>query len=384
LRITAQLIDAPSDTHVWAEKYSGTLDDVFAIQEKVSGAIVDSLKLTLTTDEKQRLAARMIPDVKAFDLYLRARQESYRMSESALDHAVQLARQALDIVGPNALLFSLLAEIEFYYHDQGIHPDEETLRRAESWATRALELEPDSSAGFRARGAIEARRGDMLHAIRDLRRANELQVAGDTLTLLVWNCAEAGRMAEARRYAEEAVSIDPLLWLCRWSYAFVAMLDGDFESALARMRGAADTGGGEPIQVFFLAIFSAYAGRMDEACNLFGQVANAGASALPTMSATLKALFGRDIDAAVELLGRQILRDYARLDKEISWWLAAGCSHAGLVDEALHWLANSIELGFTNHHFFSALDPFLAKIRDDARFEALIEWARGKQRAFEA
>jgi hypothetical protein len=52
-------------------------------------------------------------------------------------------------------------------------------------------------------------------------------------------------------------------------------------------------------------------------------------------------------------------------------------------DEALHWLANSIDLGFTNHHFFSAIDPFFAKVRDDARFKALIEYAREKQRAFD-
>jgi serine/threonine protein kinase len=383
LRITGQLIDAAHDSHIWAEKYGGNLDDVFAIQESVSASIVDALKLTLTADEKQRLAARMIPDVKAFDLYLRARQESYRMSEAALDHAAQLAREALDVMGPNALLYSLLAEIEFYYHDQGIHPDDDTLRAAESWASKAVELEPDNAAGFRARGAVEARRGDVLHAIRDLRRANELQATGDTLTLLVWNCAEAGRMAEARRYAEEAVSVDPLLWLCRWSYAFVALLDGDFESALARMRDAADVGGGEAIQMFFVAIFSAYAGRMDEACNIFGQFATTGPSALPATSGALKALFGRDISTATVLLGNQSLREYARLDKEISWWLAAACSHAGMPDEALHWLANAIELGFTNHRFFSELDPFLASLRRDARFNALMERAREKQQALQ-
>ena len=382
LRITAQLIDAASDAHLWAEKYSGTLDDIFAIQEKVSGAIVEALKLTLTADEKSRLAARMIPDVKAFDCFLRARQETYRLTKSALDHASQLVRQALDMVGPNALLYSLLAEIEFFYHDQGIHPDEETLRRAESWASKAMELEPDSSAGFRARGVIEARRGDMLRAIRDLRRANELQVSGDTLWPLVWMCAEVGKMAEARRYAAEAVAVDPLLWLSRWSYAWVALLDGDFEVALTRMRDAVGLGGGEPVQILHLAIFSAYAGHMDEACGLLGQVADAGESALSTVSAAIRALFRRDTDAAAELLGSQALRDLARLDKEFSWWLAAACSHAGEADEALHWLANAIDLGFTNQHFFSAIDPFLAPLRGNTRFEALMEHAREKQRAF--
>jgi serine/threonine protein kinase len=383
LRITAQLIDAASDAHLWAEKYGGTLDDVFAIQEKVSASIVESLKLTLTGDEKQRLAARMIPNVRAFDLYLQARQESYRLSESALDNAIQFARQALDIVGPNALLFSLLAEIEFFYHDQGIRPDEETLRRAESWVSKALDLDPGSAAGLRARGLIRARKGDMRSAIRDLRRAEELQRSGDTPGYLTWMLSEVGRMDEARLSAAEAVARDPLLWLARWGYAWVALLDGDFETALTRMRDAAEVGGGEPIQIFFLGICSAYAGRLDEACDHFGRTVDTGAPAISTMSAALRALYRRDIDTARKLLGSQTLIDLARLDKEFSWWLASAFSFAGYADETLHWLANAIDLGFVNHRFFSKIDPYLARLRGDPRFKALMERARERQRAFE-
>ncbi len=60
LKITAQLIDAINDAHLWAEKYSGTLDDVFDIQEKVSCSIVDALKLKLNTKEQQQIAERPI------------------------------------------------------------------------------------------------------------------------------------------------------------------------------------------------------------------------------------------------------------------------------------------------------------------------------------
>ena len=73
----------------------------------------------------------------------------------------------------------------------------------------------------------------------------------------------------------------------------------------------------------------------------------------------------------------------ARLDKEFSWWLASALSFAGYADETLHWLANAIDLGFVNHRFFSKIDPFLATLRGDSLFEALMESAKKKQLAFE-
>lgn len=85
LRITAQLIDAPTDAHIWADKYSGTLNDVFDIQEKVSRAIVAA---------------------PAYDCYLRARQEIWRWTEPGLDRALHHLQTALEMVGENALLFA--------------------------------------------------------------------------------------------------------------------------------------------------------------------------------------------------------------------------------------------------------------------------------------
>ena len=66
LRITTQLVEAATDTPLWGEKYSGTMDDVFDVQERVSRAIVDALDVTLSSEEDRRLADRPIHDVRAF------------------------------------------------------------------------------------------------------------------------------------------------------------------------------------------------------------------------------------------------------------------------------------------------------------------------------
>lgn len=72
LRITAQLIDARTDVHLWAKKYGGTMDDVFDIQEKVSRSIVDALKLELTPAEQKKLSEKTTDDVRAYECYLKA------------------------------------------------------------------------------------------------------------------------------------------------------------------------------------------------------------------------------------------------------------------------------------------------------------------------
>ncbi len=112
IRITSQLIDPMSDAHLWAEKYSGTLEDVFDIQEKVSRSIVDALKLKLKPEEQEKIAERPIPNVQAFECYLRARPEMLRFTEGGLKRALRHLENGVDLIGENALL---TASIGFFY-----------------------------------------------------------------------------------------------------------------------------------------------------------------------------------------------------------------------------------------------------------------------------
>jgi hypothetical protein len=93
LRISAQLIDGLSDANIWSEKYSGTLDDVFQMQESVSRSIVDALQITLSTDEQRQMKERPIPDARAYDLYLRSRSQLQLGIPSALDRSIELLKQ---------------------------------------------------------------------------------------------------------------------------------------------------------------------------------------------------------------------------------------------------------------------------------------------------
>ena len=111
LRITAQLIDLESDAHLWADKYTGTVDDVFDLQERLSRQIVEALRITLTPPEDRELAARPIVDIRGFEYYQRARQEYYRQSAEGMMAARTLAEHGLSVVGPNEALYGILGTV---------------------------------------------------------------------------------------------------------------------------------------------------------------------------------------------------------------------------------------------------------------------------------
>ena len=383
VRITAQLIEAATDTHLWAERYSGSLEDIFELQERLARHIVEALKVTLTADEDQRLAARQIPDARAFDCYLRARQAMYGWTQAGLDRALELTSQAVEITGLNAVLYATLGEIHFWYRDTGIRTDEQTLQSAGSWAAKALELAPDCARAFQVKGLIEWKRGDMRGAIRDLGWAVELGGGADSLWILSWVSAQVGRMANARHYGDRAVSVDPGNWLSRLAQSGVALISGDVEAAVAAARSMVDLAGAEPMAKMWAGMISAHAGREEEACRLLRQAAASG-EAWSVGGAVWDAALRQDREAFCRAVADNPWLELAKMDKEFSWWLADSFALMGDTEDALRWLESAIDLGFTNHRFWSEIDPFLAPLRPDPRFQALMNRARDKQLAFEA
>jgi TolB-like protein len=106
LRITAQLIDAAVDEHLWAEKYSGTIEDVFTMQEQVSRSIVDSLELQLT------------PNLQAYECYLRALSATWLLSEESHERALDLIERGLEIAGDSDLLYAAKGLVYYMHVDQ--------------------------------------------------------------------------------------------------------------------------------------------------------------------------------------------------------------------------------------------------------------------------
>ena len=110
LRITAQFIDANQDTHLWAETYRGTMEDVFDMQENVSAKIVEALRMQLTNEEKENLQKRFTEDSEAYQLYLQGRYFWNKRNEEGLKSATRYFEKALEKDPDYALAWAGLAD----------------------------------------------------------------------------------------------------------------------------------------------------------------------------------------------------------------------------------------------------------------------------------
>jgi non-specific serine/threonine protein kinase len=130
--VTAQLVEVDTDSQVWAEKYSGSIDDVFAIQEEISRKIVKALQVKLSDTESRKVAERPIDNAAAYDCYLRAHHEMLRFTPTSLDRAQKLADAGLALIGENALLLATRGLVSWYYQKSGTSMRPSRLRPARS------------------------------------------------------------------------------------------------------------------------------------------------------------------------------------------------------------------------------------------------------------
>ena len=215
MRFRAQLIDARTDTHLWAERYDRPLDDIFAIQSEVAKAVADQLLARLSPSEKVAIERRPTVDLGAYDRYIRAKAllttASHAHQAENVFQAVRLLEQAVARDEAFFLAYCKLA----YAHEQlyyaGFDHSASRLALANEAVKQALELEPDRGEAHLAAAWIH------YHCYFDYDRArSELAMARDALpndpevfALAGYMDRRQGRWEEHIRNLERAVEVDP-------------------------------------------------------------------------------------------------------------------------------------------------------------------------------
>ena len=211
VRITAQLIDAATSTHLWADRYDRDLTDIFEVQDEVVEKIVGALAVTLTQGEQQRLRRHGTSNVEAYECWLRARALFTRGTRELIVEARAMYRRAIEFdhnfAAPHAgLAFAAIAD-----HTSGWALDStQALLEAERWARRALELNDQEPVSHMALGNVLLWRRDHKGALAEFARMIALDpnfAQGHTATGLA--LMYAGEPARALEPFAIAMRLDP-------------------------------------------------------------------------------------------------------------------------------------------------------------------------------
>jgi TolB-like protein/Tfp pilus assembly protein PilF len=271
VRVSAQLIDASTDTHLWADTYNRDLEDIFEVQSAIAETIVRSLKAKLTPEVVKRIRKHPTDNVDAYDQFLRGR-EAIRRSDA--EAAIAALKEAVSLDPDFAAAYGALASAyvqSMYWH--GASPTE-VLPKAKDAVTRALELDDDQALSWMAQGCIRYHLDwDWAGAEAAFERARELD-PGDA-DILLWNGHQLAcqrRFDEAIESFRDGVAADPHHIYNRSWIGFTQVMKGDpceREEAERHMREAIarDPSNHEAQQFLGWALLCW--GRFDEAAEQF-------------------------------------------------------------------------------------------------------------------
>jgi adenylate cyclase len=270
VRINAQLIDGTTGGHVWADRYDGTFDDIFALQDKVIGQIVAELKVKLTDAEQAQLARIPTTNLEAYDNYLRAEEEGYYVADSErfrrtlafYKRAIELDPEFADAYAGYARASAEVMRLNYQVLSGAV-----ARKGAYDSAGRALALDPENARAYSVLAVLQVVDGRHSEAIESARRAVSLSPnnaeAQINLGLVL---AHAGRPAEAVAAVETALRLNPKPQPgVQLIAGIVFYFDRQYERAIEALEQArADLLTSEAV-LEFLAAANAHLGRLDTA-----------------------------------------------------------------------------------------------------------------------
>jgi TolB-like protein/Tfp pilus assembly protein PilF len=209
VRIVAQLIDAKTDKHLWAETYDRELKDIFLIQTEVASRIAASLKTELSSADREKLKWNPTNDVNAYGFYLEGREHYNRYKQDENEKAIVLFRKALELDPEYALAYTGLADA--FAQKAGIFGSEDAwFDSSIKMSKKAIELNSNLSEGYKSLGVVSTYKGNFHSAIGYYNKALELNpnygAAVNNISSIYW---WLGKYNEAYPWALKSIQVDP-------------------------------------------------------------------------------------------------------------------------------------------------------------------------------
>ena len=380
VRVTAQLIEASSDRHLWADSFDRELSDILALHSNLARAIVDEIKVAVTPEEESRLASSRSVNPEVYELFLKGHylcHSNWTLEEMA--NAIRYLQQAIERDSGYAPAY---AELASCYTDASfleyLSPLE-VYAKAKAAATRAVEIDDRLAEAHTALGSVSYQLDwNFLAAEKAFKRALELNPnSSRTLVYYAWMLGETGRFEEAMVLAQRAQKLDPLSAPANVAVAEIHYLSRNYDAAIKEYSKNLELTPNDPTVYYFLAWPYEQQGMYEKAITLHEKALalSEGAPAFLAALGHTYALAGKQGKAL------KILEQLQDLDAPIP----ASPFHIALVhvglgnnDSAFKWLEEAFKERALQLIYLK-VGPKFDLLRSDPRFTDLL-WRLGLEK----
>ncbi len=366
VRITAQLIEAVSGTHLWSETYDRTLEDIFSLQNEIASRVVDALRITLLGEAVPTKARETDPE--AFTLYLQGRHIAQNASSAEeYGKAEEYLRQSLEKDPDYAPTWERLATIKINLALRGMVDFNESYELAREFTKNALELDPNLASAHSGLGWIAMMYDRNLPtAAAHFRRA--LALAPNDVAILAIDSVFAetlGRLEQSIELGERALDISPLADVTFGNLAIVHCYLGQFTLATAKFRKALELNPDSQFLLPWLAKCHLLKGEPEKALSVARKIA------VESRRLWIMPMAYHDLgqkQAADEALGT-LKENHA---DEAASFIAENHAWRGETDKAFEWLDRAID---EKQYMWGSLvfDPAFRNLHDDPRWATIRE-----------
>ena len=379
VRITAQLVNVASDSHLWSETYDRELQDIFAVQDDIAQCVVREMRTSLmggrtdapagadVTAEVKHAARGRSSSTEAYRLYMEGCFFMYRYNEEDTKKAIEILRGALEVDAGYAMAWALLSWGYFTQEANAWAPIAEGAERAREAAKRALALGPDIAAGHWAMGAVQMYYDwDWQGAEASVRRAIQLEPAGAHLILGAKLMQCFGNLEEAQALIQQALALDPLNVDTHATSALQSIYTGRLAQAERALHKAIELSPHQRTRIhYLLSRVQSLQGRHDDALRELRLEPHEAFRLLGT--ALVQHARGRKSEATTAL--REMTRKYANGG---AYQIAEAHAQLGGVDLAFEWLERAYDqrdAGLAS----MKIDPLLRALHADPRWQSWLE-----------
>jgi len=366
VRIAAQLIKVSDQTHLWAESYEGSLEDILTLQSSVSREVAKQIQVRLLRSETPR---QVVP--AAYEAYLKGRYLWNHRTERNLRSSIRSFEEAIRSDPAYAPPYAGIADSYLTLMDYGYLPLSEAIPKARPMVRRALELDEHLTEAHVSLGHAAFHEFDWRTAERELLRGIELNPSYSIARHYYANyLAAMCRLEEALAEAEEARRLDPVSPAAHSNLASILWFAGLYERSIEQVHETLELNPGYSREYEDLGRCHEQMGALDRAIEAFEKAASAEKHAFGALAslAHAYALAGRE-DEATKILRR--LQRAAKTEFVSAYNFVLVYVGLGKKDETFEWLDKAYDERSGALPFLS-VNPRFNSLRRDPRFEKLL------------